>query len=149
VESIAREEAALTDQPFGAPVGKLDDPSSHELKNEFTTIPSQSLESMFQSSRVQPHQIGTGVMRGTQRIVNGDGSYITLGAIPDSTPEEYGIAFFSSDGSQIFKLTGEAIYFYDKNNDNNNIIQIGKLTNGEYGAAFAKSGDDLVEALED
>lgn len=154
----------MPDDPFGAPIGKLTDPASTGLKNEFIDIPSQNIDDMLQSTRIQPRQMGTGVMRGTQRIVNTDGSYITLGEIPDSDGE-FGLAFFTaedvlitkstaeadfrynSDGELLSKTTGEYIYFYDRDTGNNT-IQIGELSNGtSAGAAFAKDGDDLVDAL--
>ena len=152
------------DEPFGAPLGKMVDLSGVELKNDFTSIQSQNVEDMLQSSRIQPRQVGTGVMRGTQRVISTDGSYITIGEIPDSNGE-FGIAHFNADGTLIkkstaeadyrygtdgdllSKTTGEYIYFYNRDTGNNT-VQIGELSNGTSGAAaFAKDGNDLVDAL--
>lgn len=137
----------MKDQPFGAPVGKLDQPLAIELKNELSNIPSQSVEDMLRSERIQPRQMGTGVMRGTQRIVNPDGSYITIGAIPDTSPEEFGIAFFDSEDTRIFKITGESMIFYDKNNDNNSVVQVGKLPDDTYGLAAANEGFSVEDGF--
>lgn len=101
----------MPDDPFGAPIGKMVDSSGVELKNNFTDISSQDVEDMLQSTRVQPRQVGTGVMRGTQRIVDTDGSYITMGAIPE-TNGEFGFAFFDADGTLISKyLATEQSFF--------------------------------------
>lgn len=147
MERPASTEGYVKDQPFGAPVGKLDQPLAIELKNELSNIPSQSVEDMLRSERIQPRQMGTGVMRGTQRIVNPDGSYITIGAIPDTSPEEFGIAFFDSEDTRIFKITGESMIFYDKNNDNNSVVQVGKLPDDTYGLAAANEGFSVEDGF--
>lgn len=133
------------DSPFGAPVGKMDVPGKVELKNEFSTIPSRNVEDMLQSDRIQPRQMGTGVLRGTQRVISTDGSYITIGEIPDSDGE-FGIAFFSADGDIISKQIAETHYIYDRNTGKN-IIQVGKLPDNTYGWAVAKEGYDVEDAF--
>lgn len=131
--------------PFGAPTGKLTDLSGAELKNEFASIPTRSVDDMVQSDRIQPRQVGTGVMRGTQRIVNTDGSYITLGEVPDDSGD-FGIAFFNADDELVSKDTGATEYVYDLNTGKN-IVQFKKLPDGTFGLAIAKSGYDISEAI--
>jgi YD repeat-containing protein len=163
MEPARRKETIMADQPFGAPIGNLNESSSNELKNELTNIQSQSVESMLQSSRIQPRQVGTGVMRGTQRIVNTDGSYITLGAIPD-TEDEFGIAYFDANGTLIRKSTESAEFQYDDQGNlvatstgttdfkydastGKNYYQNGKLPDGSYGAIFMKPNYDVEDAF--
>jgi hypothetical protein len=95
--------------PFVNP-GKMGDPTVNELKNEFSTIQDRSIESI--SERVAPRQVATGVMRGTQRIVNTDGSYITLGVLPDGNGE-FGIGYYAADGTRQKVETAEIKYQYD------------------------------------
>lgn len=135
----------MPDDPFGAPVGKLTDPTGVELKNDFTNIPGQNIDDMLQSTRVQPRQMGTGVMRGTQMIVNTDGSYITLGEIPDGSGD-FGIAFFDANDTLIFKQTAETQYLYDKTTGLN-VLQTGKLPDDTYGIAGANTGYDVEDGF--
>lgn len=129
---------------FGASVGKLDDLASSGLKNDFNNIPNNDV--FGQSDRVQPRQVATGVTRGTWRINNSDGSYITVGVIPETT-DDFGIAFFNSNGNMISKNQGNTQYVYDVAN-NKNIIQIGLLPDDTYGFVVAKSGYDVSEAFD-
>lgn len=126
--------------------------------------------------RLFPRQVGTGIMRGTQGVgtvggvnidssgnritvgnitldgttgtvstSNTDGSKVGLGIIPGST-NEFGFFATDQDGTLVMKVVNGTLYTYNVDTGDN-VIQIGKLTNGEYGGAFAKDGDDLVEAL--
>jgi hypothetical protein len=152
------------DDAFGAPTGKLTDPTAGKFKNEFSTIPSQNVDDMLRSDRIQPRQMGTGVMRGTQRISNTDGSYITLGVIPNSSPEEFGIAHFDADDTLIKKSTAEADYQYNSAGvlvskstgvtdfkydatTGKNYYQNGQLPDGSYGAIFMKPNYNVSDAV--
>lgn len=154
----------MAGEPFGAPVGKMADPADAGLTNDFTNITPRSVEEMLQSTRVQPRDVGTGVMRGTQRIVNTDGSFITLGEIPNSNGE-FGIAFFTADevlvykslsnqqafydedGNLISKSTGTTDYKYDVSTGKN-YYQNGKLPDGTYGAIFVKDNVDVADVFD-
>ncbi len=90
-------------------------------------------------------KLQTGVMRGTHTIVNADGSKITLGKVP-GTIDEFGIAFFDADGTQIFKLTGATLFMYDSDTGLNN-LQLGTLPDGSTGLVIAKDGYSVDEAF--
>src|SRR5690606_24566076 len=109
----------------------VDAPQATDLSNSFTDIPSTSIASLAQNQRVQPRQVATGVTRGTWRINNTDGSYITIGVIPD-TENEFGIAFFGADGQVIKKILALTEYLYDPDTGKN-IMQEGKLPDSSYG----------------
>lgn len=122
-----------------------------------------------------PYRMGSGVMQGNQSVGFGgvnidsdnnritvgnivldgntntiytehtDGSKVGVGVVPDTT-DEFGFFATDSDGTLLIKIVGGTIYTY--NGDTGaNVVQISKLTNGRYGAAFAKDGEDLVDAL--
>lgn len=74
-----------------------------------------------------------------------DSSKVGIGIIPDTT-NEFGFFSTDSDGTLLIKIVGGTIYTYHPDTGVN-IVQISKLTNGRYGAAFAKDGEDLVDAL--
>jgi hypothetical protein len=95
--------------PFVNP-GKMGDPTINELKNEFSTIQDRSIESI--SERVAPRQVATGVMRGTQRIVNTDGAYITLGVLPDGNGD-FGIGYYDATGRRQKVDLADRDYLYD------------------------------------
>ncbi len=69
------------------------------LTNDFNNIPDVSIEQLAETQRVQPRSVATGVTQGTWRINGTDGSYITIGVIPDSG-NKFGIAFFRTDGTE-------------------------------------------------
>lgn len=92
---------------------------------------------------VQPNQVNSGVGRGTQRFVNSDGSYVTIGQIPGTT-NEFGIAFFDRSNNMISKNNGSTQYVYDITTGKN-IIQMGKLPDGTYGLVVAKVGYNVSE----
>lgn len=146
---------------FAASPGQVGDLSSSGLKNEFSNLPGNNVDSAFNSDRVQPRQVATGVMRGTQRIVNTDGSYITLGEIPGSSGE-FGIAFFNRDGDMIFKMTGTTqtlygsageLYTLDNtgflfSDSTDRRIKIGSAPDdGRVGIWQSEPGEDVVELL--
>lgn len=94
--------------------------------------------------RLKPRQVGTGAMRGTQRITNTDGSYMTLGAIPNTT--EFGIAFYTVGGALVRKVTMLTDYLYDATTGRN-LMQIGKLPDASYNVAIAKSGFNISDGI--
>lgn len=132
------------DQPFGAPIGPMGGMPTTDLSDGFATINSVSIEDMAQSDRIQPRQMGTGGMRGTQRIMNTDGSYITLGVIPNTS--DFGIAFFDSSDNLISKITALTDYVYDPTTGKN-VYQSKKLPDGTYGVAGANTGFNVSDGF--
>lgn len=108
--------------------------------------PAQFFEGQIDQSAgfIQPYKVGSGVMRGTQIIANTDGSRVILGVLPDST--DFGIAFLDPNGNLINKIIGPTQYVYDLLTGKN-IIQIGKLPDGTYGMAVAKSGYNVSDGI--
>jgi hypothetical protein len=145
VEPAGRAEEFLVDNFFGAPTGSLNNPSEDGLSNEFSEIKSRSVEEMAQSDRVQPRSVAEGVWRGTKRIINTDGSYITMGVIPD-TDGEFGFAFFSASGDLIRKITAFTDFAYDVDTGKN-IMQTNKLPDGTYGWVVAAPGYDVEDGF--
>jgi hypothetical protein len=130
--------------PFGASPGGIDDLASQGLKNELNNIPQNDIETLIDADRVQPRQVASGVQRGTQRIVSTDGSYITLGEIPD-TDGEFGIAFFDSTGQMVFKLTGTTQSIYSSGNERTRLDELGLTTirsDGTYANRVGQAGSD-------
>ena len=91
---------------FAASPGQVSDLSSSGLSNSFSDLPSNNVDSAFNSDRVQPRQVATGVTRGTQKVgyggveidgahdritFNTDETRITLGDTSD-TDDVTGIA---------------------------------------------------------
>lgn len=132
------------DDFFGAPTGKLENPMPEGLTNGFATIPDRSIDDMVQSDRVLPRQMTSGVMRGTQRITNTDGSYLTLGVIPNTT--EFGIAFYNAASTLIRKITMLTDFSYDAVTGKN-IMQFNKLPDGSYGVGIAKTGFNVSDGI--
>lgn len=133
------------DNFFGAPSGKLDDPVAGELKNDFSNISDRSVSDMAKTDRIIPRQTTTGVLRGTQRISNTDGSYILLGVLPDSNGE-FGIAFYDASDNVVTKSLGATDYKYDLNTGKN-YYQNGKLPDGSYGTVFMKPNYNVSDAF--
>lgn len=147
--------------PLGASPGKMDGLSSQGLVNDFSTIPNTDMDSILAADRLIPRQMSSGVMRGTQRVVNTDGSYITLGEIP-GTGGEFGIAFFDSTGAMLRKDTGTASTIYNSGvavmttdttgllfrDSSNRRIKIGKSPDdGRIGSWLSKVGQDVITLL--
>lgn len=137
----------------------LDIPEDGTVTDDFATIPGVSVATA--TNRVLPRQVTTGVTRGTQTIQNTDGSYVTLGLIPDGGTD-FGIAFFNSSGVIISKNTGAVETIYDSSgnmisqntgetqfiydgNTGKNVMQIGKLPDDTYGFAVAATGDNVAD----
>lgn len=97
-----------------------------------------------QSDRVTPKQVATGVSRGTQTVMNTDGSYVTIGLIPDGGTD-FGIAHFDSNGKVISKDTGITEYKYDATG--RNYYQNGLLPDGSYGEVITKSPYNIADAF--
>jgi hypothetical protein len=134
------------DDFFGAPTSKIDDPLLVDLKNEFDTFSTRSVQDMAQSNRVIPRQVTTGVLRGTQRIVNTDGSFITLGVLPDGNGE-FGIGYYDAAGTRQKVETSETRYLYDT--QGNISYADGYLIAGEEPIVIiVKEGYDALESVE-
>lgn len=109
------------------------------------------------SMRVLPRQVSTGTQRGEQlisgsiAIVSANGQErIVLGNGPGGEFGIFGCTVNNNDPSDLsikWKFVDQTLYGYDPNNDYKNNVQLIKLSNGEYGAAFSKNGEDLTEAL--
>ena len=121
----------------------LGSPSSSGLINEFSSMPTTSIGSLAQDQRVQPRQVASGVTRGTWRINNIDGSYITIGLIPDTT--DFGIAFFDSSNRIVKKVTATTDFWYNPETSNI-VMEAGKLPDKTYNVAIAKEGDSVDDA---
>lgn len=127
---------------LGADPGSPKAAAGSNLSNTYPTIPDQSVEAI--ADRVQPRQMPSGVMRGTQRIINTDGSYITIGEIPESNGQ-FGIAYWTASGRLIQKDNGVTTYKYDV--DGRNYYQNGLLPNGSYGEVVAKAPYSVSDAV--
>jgi len=127
---------------------------------KFESVKDRPLESVVFPNML-PRQMQTGTMRGVQAVGTGpkidsvnnrftvgdvEGQVVGMGKIPGSDTE---LGFFTTDdtGRVVMKIVLQTISGYDPNNNYNNNVQIIKLSNGEYGAAFAKDGEDLVDGL--
>lgn len=136
-------------------------PIDSQFSESSVDIPDVSIDAI--ASRVAPRQVTSGVTRGTQTIMNTDGSYVTLGLIPDGGTD-FGIAFFSSVGNLISKNTGTVESMYDTNGNlisqntgetqsiydpttGKNVMQIGKLPDGTYGFAVAAIGFNVADGI--
>lgn len=139
----------------------LVDGSTAVLRNDFNVVTNNDIDSLIDSNRVEPRQVATGVTRGTWRINNTDGSYITIGLIPNST--EFGIAFFDSSNNLIFKNlgTGQSIYdggdelvgidgtgFLFSFNDERRIKLGLKPDASDVGIYLTPAGTDVIDELE-
>ena len=121
----------------------LDVPGNAELSNNFATIEDVSVDAI--SNRVIPRQTQSGVERGTKTFMNTDGSYMTLGLIPDGGTD-FGIAFFDASGNLVMKVTSSTQYWYDVTTGKNN-IQLGKLPDGSYNFAAAADGLNVADGF--
>ena len=128
--------------PFGSPVGSLSDPDASGLKNDFTNIDDRSVSDMAQSDRVIPRQLTSGVMRGTQRVVNTDGSTITFGVIPDT--DDFGIATYNSDNQLLYKLVGSTWLWNDVSTDKFRVSIT--ATDDDFSMKVSQNGADVTTA---
>ena len=109
-----------------------------------TSYPTESTSNNTGSAApLQPYQLGSGVMRGTQIIQNGDGSYVLIGNIPGTT--DFGIGFYDTNGKLISKLVGSTRSVYNSSGQ----IQIvdGLLSTGEYGTAYYDTNGKIVQKI--
>lgn len=121
----------------------LDISQDTEPTDDFATVSDVPIQPT--STRVSPNKIPSGVTRGTQTYINLDGSYMTLGLVPDGSGR-FGIAFFDPTNTLITATTGLTQYVYDKTTGKN-ILQIGKLPDGTYGLIVAKAGFNVADAF--
>lgn len=122
----------------------LSDSTSYKLSNDFNTIPNNDIDNVINSNRVEPRQVATGVTRGTWRINNTDGSYITIGLIPN-TDNEFGIAYFQSDNTRIFTIDASG-FLFSYNSENR--IKIGlKPDSSDIGIYLTPDGTDVIDEL--
>lgn len=77
-------------------------------------------------------------------VINEDGTRTGIGIVPGGT--ELGFYTTDEDGNVVQKIVGPLLSVFNVATEDN-VVQVGKLTNGEYGAAFAKDGEDLVDGL--
>lgn len=130
--------------PFGAS-SSITDNTPSDLRNDFNTIPNNDIDNIIDSNRVEPRQVGTGVTRGTWRMNNTDGSYITIGLIPN-TDNEFGIAYFKSDNTRIFTIDATGFLFSDSTVRR---IKIGAAPDdGRIGIWTSKPNEDVITLLE-
>jgi hypothetical protein len=145
---------------LGASSG-LSESVSSTLKNDFNTIANNDIDNSLPGNRVEPRQVATGVTRGTWRINNTDGSYITIGLIPGTT--DFGIAFFDSSNNLMSKYLGGSQTIYDS--DNNELVNIDgtgylfsfnserrmklglKPDSSDVGAYITPAGTDVIDEL--
>lgn len=134
--------------------------SSYSLPQPTTSnigdIPKMSLD------RTLPRQLSTGSTRGTQTVGYGntkidgsnnritigtpEGGSIGMGAIPGTTPTEYGFFSTDSQGRLVMKIVGGTWYVYDLDNDKN-IMQTGKLPDNSFGGVVAKEGYNVSDVF--
>lgn len=95
---------------------------------------------------VNPNQIQSGGMRGTQIITSTDGSKILLGNLPNST--DFGIAFYDPTGNMVGKIVGGTYFFYNPVDSYRNSIRIGNAPGDKRtGIWTAKTGNDVTTLL--
>ena len=121
----------------------LDSSVSYKLSNDFSTVKVNDIENVIAADRVQPRQVSTGVTRGTWRINNTDGSYITIGLIPDST--QFGIAFFDANNEKQSVSTSLTDYKY--NSSGINYYQSGLLPDGTSGVILTDGTVDVADVV--
>ena len=113
-------------------------------------------------SRILPRQLSTGSTRGTQtagygnakvdgannRITVGtpDGGSIGFGAIPTTTPPEYGFFALAPSGKLSMKIVGGTFYAYDPDTGLNT-AQFGILPNGQGGVAGSNEGFSVEDGF--
>jgi hypothetical protein len=125
--------------------------------------PKQFFEETGSVGFVQPYLLQSGNMRGTQTVGFGntkidsannriiitnsvDNSQIGIGTVPGSTTGEFGFFSLDSNSNLIMKIVGPTQFVYDLTT-NKNIIQIGRLPDGSYGMAVAKSGFNVSDGI--
>jgi hypothetical protein len=129
--------------------------------NRIDDVPAADLPTM-DLNRMLPRQLSTGSTRGTQTVGYGntkidgtnntitigapDGSSIGMGAVPGTSPTEYG--FFSLDKNKklIMKIVNGT--WYVNNPDNNtNVMQSGILPDKSIGWAVASEGNNVSDGF--
>lgn len=105
---------------FAASPGQVSDLSSSGLSNNFSNLPSNNVDSAFNSDRVQPRQVASGVTRGTQFVgygsvkIDGANERISVGEnneanliLGDQSDSNSNFGFSVSDGSHPRFLGGK------------------------------------------
>ncbi len=106
-----------------------------------------------QQQRVMPRELKAGSQRGEMMIQgkltvsdpNSD-EKIVIGTVNDT----FGIFGTSSDADNpdiAFSVVGQTFYFYNLNDSNHNIMQVGKLSDETFGWAVAAPGTDVADGL--
>lgn len=111
-------------------------------------------------SRILPRQNSTGSTRGTQNIGVGnmkldgannritigapDGSTVGLGAIPGTTPVEYGLFTLDSSGNVVTKIIDGSIYIMD-----GDLVRMlaGFQPDGTVDVNISKNGESVLDAF--
>jgi hypothetical protein len=139
----------MNESAFGASTGQIGDLASQNLTNDFNTVPNNDITGNLGTDRVQPRDIATGVMRGTQRYISNDGSYMTTGEVPGQTGPDgkplFGLAFFDSSGNLQAMYLGTTDYKYTA--DGINYYQSGELPDGSRNVAISKDGTSVEDAF--
>lgn len=79
---------------------------------------------------------------------NPDGSASGIGAIPDTTPQEYGFFSTDSSGVVIMKIVFGTKYVYNPSDSYVNVTQDGLLPDGSGGFVVAKEGYNVADAYD-
>lgn len=109
-----------------------------------TSYPTESFGTTNNSANfTAPYKQNTGVTRGTQTIVNTDGSKVTLGKIPGQNA--FGIAFYDSNGNLLSTLIGATNTDYD--GSGNKRVVNGLLSTNEYGTAYYDTAGNLIQKI--
>ncbi len=69
-----------------------------------------------------------------------------MGIIPGPNTDEFGFSSTNTTGELVMKIVNGTLYVYDVTSDKN-IIQMGKLPDGSYGLAVAKTGYNVADAI--
>ena len=122
---------------------------------EFATIKPPPAPSS-QHRRIYAREVSSGNQRGTQNILGQQtlideesGDRIVLGHYSDEFGI-FGLTFPSGDFNKpvlSWKIVGQTYYFYDLDNGNVNIIQLGQLPDDSYGLAISKLTQNVADAF--
>lgn len=94
------------------------------------------------------HKLQTGTFRGTFRIQNDDGSFITIGKVADLN--EFGTAYYDANGRLLRKSTALNDIYYDPQDEYRaRMLQGGSPVDGHMGTWKSQEGLDVVDLLEE
>lgn len=130
--------------------------------NNIDNVPSADLPTMS-LNRTLPRQLSTGSTRGTQTVGYGntkidgtnntitiaapDGSSIGMGAVPGTSPTEYGFFTLDKNKKLIMKIVNGTQFVYNPADSYVNVTQGGLLPDGSGGFVVAKPGDNVSDAF--